>query len=63
MVEYSAVKEEVNKIAFELRDGKSKGTCIWEPLNTWESFFDKDGNSNKYLKMYDEISKKYMSPK
>ena len=63
VVEYSALKKEVNKIAFELPEGKGKGTCIWEPLNTWESFFDKEGNSNKYLKMYDEISKEYMLSK
>ena len=63
VAEYSALKEEVNKLAFELPNGKGKGTCILEPLNTWESFFDKDGNSNKYLKMYDEISKEYISSK
>jgi beta-galactosidase len=28
VVEYSAKKEEVNKIAFELPNGKGKGTCI-----------------------------------
>jgi beta-galactosidase len=61
VVEYSALKSEVNKIAFEVSDGKGKGTCIWEPLSTWEKFFDNNGKSNEYLKMYDEISKKYMA--
>ena len=60
VVEYSALKNEVNKIAFEVKDGKGKGSCIWEPLSTWEKFFDNNGKSNDYLKMYDEISKKYM---
>ena len=60
VVEYSAKKEEVNKMAFELPNGKGKGTCIWEPLNTWESVFDRDGKSNDFLKKYDEISKKYL---
>ena len=60
VVEYSARKNEVNKIVFELPNGKGKGSCIWEPLNTWESFFDRDGRSNDYIKMYDEISKKYI---
>ncbi|MEO7982578.1 MAG: beta-galactosidase GalA [Bacteroidota bacterium] len=60
VVEYSALKEEVNKIAFELPGGKGKGTCIWEPLNTWEKVFDNDGKSNNYLLMYDELSKKFM---
>jgi beta-galactosidase len=60
VVEYSALKEEVNKIAFSLPNGKGKGTCIWEPLSTWEQFFDRDGKSNKYLLLYDEMSKKYL---
>jgi len=60
VVEYSHKKEEVNKIAFELRDGKGKGTCIWEPLNTWESVFDRDGKANQHLLKYDEIKKKYL---
>lgn len=60
VVEYSHRKEEVNKIAFEVAGGRGKGTCIWEPLSTWEKFFDDKGRSNDYLKLYDEISKKYM---
>jgi beta-galactosidase len=59
VVEYSQHKEEVNKISFELPGGKGKGTCIWEPLSTWESIFDKQGKSNELLKLYDEIRKKY----
>jgi beta-galactosidase len=60
VVEYSAKKEEVNKLAFELPGGKGKGTCIWEPISTWESIFDRDGKTNDYIKMYDEFSKKYI---
>ncbi len=60
VVEYSAKKQEVNKLSFELPDGKGRGTCIWEPLNTWESIFDREGRSNEYLKMYDEIGFKYL---
>jgi len=40
--------------------GRGRGTCIWEPLNTWESFFDKDGKANDYLHTYDEVSAKYL---
>jgi len=61
VVEYSQRKEEVNKIVFDLPDGKGKGTFIWEPLSTWESVFDRQGKSNELLKLYDEISKKYLS--
>jgi beta-galactosidase len=55
VVEYSARKEEVNKIAFDLPNGKGKGTCIWEPLNTWEAVFGKDGKANSLLDLYDGI--------
>ncbi len=61
VVEYSHRKEEVNKIAFELPGGKGKGTCIWEPLSTWEKVFDNNGKSNELMKMYDDISKQYMN--
>jgi beta-galactosidase len=60
VVEYSHKKREVNQLAFDVPNGRGKGTCIWEPLSTWESFFDKDGKANQYLYMYDEISKAYL---
>ena len=60
VVEYSAKKEEVHKIAFDLPGGKGKGTCIWEPLSTWESIFDWEGKSNDWLKLYDELKAKYL---
>jgi beta-galactosidase len=60
VVEYSHKKEEVNKIAFELPGGKGKGTCIWEPLNTWESVFDRDGKANHYLRLYDQFKEMYL---
>ncbi|MFZ4057557.1 MAG: beta-galactosidase GalA [Ferruginibacter sp.] len=60
VVEYSQLKAKVNKIAFELPDGKGKGTCIWEPLSTWESIFDWKGNANQWLKLYDTLSKLYL---
>lgn len=60
VVEYSHRKEEVNKIAFEVTGGRGKGTCIWEPLSTWEKFFDDKGKANELLKLYDEISNKYL---
>jgi beta-galactosidase len=60
VVEYSELKKEVNDIAFSAKDGRGKGTFIWEPLNTWEAVFDKDGKANKYLNVYDTISKEYV---
>ena len=60
VVEYSQLKHEVNKLAFEVRDGRGKGSFIWEPLSTWEAVFDRQGRSNDYLKMYDEIRDRYL---
>lgn len=60
VVEYSAKKEEVNKLVFDLPNGRGKGSAIWEPLNTWESVFDRDGKANDFMKLYDQISSKYI---
>jgi beta-galactosidase len=60
VVEYSAKKEEVNKLAFELPNGKGKGTCIWEPISTWESIFDRDGKANDHMKKYDTFKEMYL---
>lgn len=60
VVEYTAHKLEVNEIAFSLANKKIKGSFIWEPLNTWEAIFDKEGKSNPLLDLYPEISKKYL---
>jgi beta-galactosidase len=60
LVEYSALKDEVNKIVFELPGGRGKGTCIWEPLNTWEKIFDDMGRTNDLILKYDELSKKFL---
>jgi beta-galactosidase len=60
VVEYSQLKEEVNKIAFEVPGGRGKGTFIWEPLSTWESVFDRDGKSKDIILMYDTISKQFL---
>lgn len=60
VAEYSEHKQEVNDIVFKLPGGKGKGTCIWEPLNTWEALFDGDGRSkDSLLDLYDEISSKH----
>ena len=60
VVEYSHKKEEVNRIAFDLPGGKGKGTCIWEPLSTWEKVFDNDGKANNFMKLYDEFRDKHL---
>ena len=47
-------------IAFEVPNGKGKGTFIWEPLSTWESIFDWKGKSNELILLYDELSKQFL---
>ena len=60
VVEYSQLKKEVNELSFNVADNRGKGTCIWEPLSTWEKFFDRNGKANELLLIYDELSKKYL---
>jgi beta-galactosidase len=61
IVEYSQLKREVNEIAFDIPGGRGKGTCIWEPLSTWESIFDKEGKANDLIKIYDQVNKDFIS--
>lgn len=61
VVEYSQLKKEVADIAFNLPGGRGKGTCIWEPLNTWERTFDDKGQANELILIYDEIAKKFLT--
>jgi len=60
MVEYSAFKREIHELVFNLPDNRGNGTAIWEPLNTWSRFIDRDGNSTNEIKIYDEMSAKYL---
>lgn len=60
VVEYSHLKKEVNELAFDVYGGHGKGSAIWEPLNTWESVFDREGRSKELLMVYDEISNRFL---
>jgi len=60
VAEYTYKKTEVNDIAFTLPKGNIKGTFIWEPLNTWEQIFDKQGVAiDSLLNIYPAVAKKY----
>jgi arabinogalactan endo-1,4-beta-galactosidase len=60
VAEYTQHKIEVNDIAFNVPDGKMKGAFIWEPLNTWENIFDKQGAAkDSLINIYPAIAKKY----
>ncbi|HPE58590.1 MAG TPA: glycosyl hydrolase 53 family protein [Bacteroidales bacterium] len=60
VVEYSAFKREVHELVFNLPDNRGNGTAIWEPLNTWSRFIDRDGNTTNEINIYDEMSAKYL---
>jgi arabinogalactan endo-1,4-beta-galactosidase len=61
VAEYSQLKREVNDIAFNVPNGKAVGSFIWEPLNSWEGIFDRNGKANDYMNVvYPEIAKKYV---
>jgi alpha-L-fucosidase 2 len=60
VVEYSEHKEEVNQIVYHLQDNKGLGTFIWEPLNTWEAMFNRQGIANdSLLNIYVNLAKEY----
>ncbi|MEO6167095.1 MAG: glycosyl hydrolase 53 family protein [Chitinophagales bacterium] len=60
VAEYTQHKQKVNDLAFNLPKGTIKGTFIWEPLNTWEEIFDKNGEAIDYLlNVYPALAKKY----
>lgn len=59
VAEYTQLKQEVNDIAFTVPDNKAVGTFIWEPLSTWEAFFDRTGKTNDFINVYPGIAKKY----
>ena len=61
VVEYSQLKKEVNELSFNVYGGHGKGSAIWEPLNTWEAFFDRQGRSTKLLKVYNDLNKKFIA--
>ena len=63
VVEYSNLKKEVNELAFDVYGGHGKGSAIWEPLSTWEAFFDRQGRSTQLLNIYDELNKKFIAGK
>lgn len=63
LVEYSQKKEELHEIVFSLPADRGKGTCIWEPLSTWEQVFDRQGNSNDMIKVYDRMAEMYLNQK
>jgi arabinogalactan endo-1,4-beta-galactosidase len=60
VAEYSEHKKEVNDIAFGLKNQKTVGAFIWEPLNTWEAVFDAEGNSiDSLLNIYPALKQQY----
>jgi arabinogalactan endo-1,4-beta-galactosidase len=63
VAEYSAFKQEINDMVFNLPEGRGNGTCIWEPLNTWRRLFDQQGNAVEEIGIYDKVAEKYLKVK
>ncbi len=60
VVEYGAFKREVHDIVFGLPDEMGRGTCIWEPLGLRGNMFNRDGEVNEGILLYDELKDKYL---
>ncbi len=60
VAEYSQLKKEVNDIAFTAPGKKGVGSFIWEPINSWEGIFDRDGKANQFMNVYDGLAKEYV---
>jgi len=52
------LKKEINEISFTAPGDKALGTFIWEPLGSWESFFNKEGKINDMMDVYPPFAKK-----
>ncbi|GAC1707141.1 MAG: hypothetical protein NVS9B7_18850 [Flavisolibacter sp.] len=50
----------MNEISFNLPGDRGKGSCMLEPLNTWENFFDKDGKTTPLIQVYDQLHNDYL---
>ena len=60
VVEYNDFKMEVHDIVFSLPGDMGKGACIWEPLGWRSGMFDREGNVNDNIQIYDQLRKKYL---
>lgn len=60
VVEYSDFKREVHDIVFGLPDDLGTGTAIWEPLGWRSGLFDREGNVTDRIRIYDELSARYL---
>jgi hypothetical protein len=60
VVEYSDYKKEVHDIVFSLPAGMGKGTAIWEPLRWGDVVVDREGNTLKNIRIFDEMRDKYL---
>jgi arabinogalactan endo-1,4-beta-galactosidase len=60
VVEYHGNRQEVNDIVHNIPNGMGLGTFIWEPTSPrWGGLFDREGNTNDYMKVYTEIYSEY----
>ena len=58
---YSDFAEPVHDIAFSLPNNLVKRGLHWEPLGWRGGWFDKEGNVNDKILVYDGLSAKYLT--
>ncbi|HMC01178.1 MAG TPA: glycosyl hydrolase 53 family protein [Flavobacteriaceae bacterium] len=60
VVEYSDFKKDVHDIVFSLPNDMGKGAAIWEPLGWRSRMFNREGEVNEKIKVYDSLAKTYL---
>lgn len=60
VVEYSDFKKEVHDISFGLPNNMGKGACIWEPLGWRSNMFNREGEVNEKILVYDDLKMEYL---
>ncbi|ULC60368.1 glycosyl hydrolase 53 family protein [Flaviramulus sp. BrNp1-15] len=60
VVEYNDYAKEVHDIVFGLPDNMGKGAAIWEPLGWRSGMFNREGEVNDKIMVYDALNEKYL---
>ncbi len=62
VVEYGLFAREVHEIVFTLPDSLGEGACIWEPLGWRGDLFNREGEVQNGILLYDELNRTYLGP-
>lgn len=61
IVEYNDYAKEIHDIVFALPDNMGKGAAIWEPLGRRSGMFNREGEVNYKIMVYDALNEKYIN--